>query len=67
MKKLKISVGKDTTNDSLVASHKLKVSKKLFSKLFNNKATITIIASGNSVKTIEISDEKNGGVMDGKM
>ena len=61
MKKLKISVGKEPVENAMVSCRNVKISKKLFKKIFGEKATITIITPGNSVKSIEICDAKNGG------
>lgn len=61
MKKLKISVGKEPVENAMVSCKQVKISKRLFNKIFGEKATVTIITPGNSVKSIEICDVKNGG------
>ena len=61
MKKLKISVGKEPVENAMVSCKQVKISKRLFNKIFGEKATVTIITPGNSVKSIEICDAKNGG------
>ena len=60
MKKLKISVGKEPVENAMVSCKQVKISKRLFNKIFGEKATVTIITPGNSVKSIEICDAKNG-------
>ena len=61
MKKLKISVGKEPVENAMVSCKQVKISKRLFNKIFGEKATVTIITPGNSVKSIESCDAKNGG------
>ena len=63
MKHLKISVGKEPVENAMVSCRNVKISKKLFKKIFGEKATITIITPGKSVKSIEIITEKNGGIV----
>ena len=60
MKHLKISVGKEPVENAMVSCRNVKISKRLFKKIFGEKATITIITPGNSVKSIEICDVKKG-------
>ena len=64
MKHLKISVGKEPVENAMVSCRNVKISKKLFKKIFGEKATITIITPGNSVKSIEIMNAKDGGKSD---
>ena len=61
MKKLKITVGKEPVENAMVNCKQVSISKRLFKKIFGEKATVTIITPGNSVKSIEICDAKNGG------
>lgn len=64
MKHLKISVGKEPVENAMVSCRNVKISKKLFKKIFGEKATVTIITPGNSVKSIEIMSAKDGGKSD---
>ena len=64
MKHLKISVGKEPVENAMVSCRNVKISKRLFKKIFGEKATITIITPGNSVKSIEIMNAKDGGKSD---
>ena len=61
MKKMKISVGKEPVENALVSCRQVSISKRMFKKLFGEKPTVTIMTPGNSVKSIEIIDAKNGG------
>ena len=64
MKHLKISVGKEPVENAMVSCRNVKISKKLFKKIFGEKATVTIITPGKSVKSIEIMNAKDGGKSD---
>ncbi len=59
MKKLKINVSKNPMNDAIVNYKSVGIKKKLFSKLFGEKAKVAIIVPGNYVKSIEISNAKS--------
>lgn len=61
MKKMKISVTKEPVENAMVSCKQVKISKKIFKKIFGEKATVTIITPGSSVKSIEICEAKVGG------
>ena len=64
MKKIKISVGKTPVENAVVNCRKVSISKRLFNKIFGEKATVTIVTPGNCVSSIEICDMQDGGQTD---
>lgn len=61
MKNLRINVSKKPKDDAIVNCKSVGIGKKLFSKLFGEKAKVAIIVPGNCVDSIEISDAISGG------
>lgn len=60
---LKISVSKETQSGGIVQCRNISIREKLMTRLLGRKQKVMILIPGNSVSTVSISEDQEGGAV----